>query len=161
MKSVTKAQQFIIGIILLCVMLLYMERDLLTRKTFITSFLQTNITMVYSIAPQPCSEVSKIYMVVLVGSHPNHRDLRDVIRKTWGNPQLKDFPFKLIFTFGKVLLCTRLFGTLEKRDICTNITLSSLSVFLIYPRLELGFCDSVELLRMGLRERRLKQCHKE
>lgn len=44
-----------------------------------------------------------VYILVLVGSNPRHIKLREVIRKTWGNPQIKKYPFKLLFTFGKLL----------------------------------------------------------
>lgn len=44
----------------------------------------------------------EVYMIILVGSHPEHATLRDVIRQTWGNPRIDGFPVKLGFLFGRI-----------------------------------------------------------
>lgn len=44
----------------------------------------------------------EVYIIILVGSHPEHLVLRNVIRKTWGNPRIAGFPIKLAFLFGKI-----------------------------------------------------------
>lgn len=46
---------------------------------------------------------NNVYMMVLVGSHPDHVELRDVIRRTWGQPDIPFMPFRLAFIFGLLL----------------------------------------------------------
>jgi len=53
----------------------------------------------YSISTDACT--NDTYMLVLCGSNPEHGEVRDVIRQTWGNPKIPNFPFRLIFLFGQ------------------------------------------------------------
>lgn len=43
-----------------------------------------------------------VYMLVLVGSHPANRDVRDVLRRTLGAPAIPALAFKMAFLFGHV-----------------------------------------------------------
>lgn len=54
-----------------------------------------------------CESGADIYMLVLVGSHPDHTEIRSAIRQTWGNPRLDNYRFKLVFPFGTVANTTQ------------------------------------------------------
>lgn len=41
-----------------------------------------------------------VYMLILMGSHPDHREIRNVFRQTLGNLQLPGLPVQLAFIFG-------------------------------------------------------------
>lgn len=48
-----------------------------------------------------------VYMLILMGSHPDHREIRNVFRDTLGNLQLPGLPVQLAFTFGHFENVTR------------------------------------------------------
>ncbi|GAB6026970.1 hypothetical protein CHUAL_013639 [Chamberlinius hualienensis] len=48
-----------------------------------------------------------VYMMILIGSHPDHREIRNVFRQTLGNLQLSGLPVQLAFTFGHFENVTR------------------------------------------------------
>ncbi|GAB6023733.1 hypothetical protein CHUAL_008490 [Chamberlinius hualienensis] len=47
-----------------------------------------------------CGDKDDVYMLILVGSHPNHLSIRNVIRQSLGHPEIENLKFKIAFTFG-------------------------------------------------------------
>ncbi|GAB6027636.1 hypothetical protein CHUAL_001877 [Chamberlinius hualienensis] len=49
-----------------------------------------------------CGGNSNVYMLILVGSHPSHVELRNVLRSTIGRPNIEGRVFKIVFAFGNL-----------------------------------------------------------
>merc|ERR1712012_25364 len=80
---------------------------ILTMITFIITMMETvlgednfNIFSVQIVmSPEPCSE--DVRMVIIIHSHPEHYQLRKILRKTWANESLhSDYKMKRIFMLG-------------------------------------------------------------
>ncbi len=40
-------------------------------------------------------------LLILIGSHPDHSAMRDVLRESWGTPRMDRYVVKLAFVFGR------------------------------------------------------------